>query len=107
MSPAHTPHVLLQKILEPGEKAQVDIDIAPGAYDLHTLEPGGVVTVDYEDGDGTMALFGAPSGNSTHPTDAVLVGLALQSEVRDHIPLNMRIGINYRHYRYGTARPAK
>ena len=45
-------------------------------------------------GDGTMALFGTPSGNSTHPTDAVLVGLALQSEVRDHIPLNMRIGIN-------------
>lgn len=45
-------------------------------------------------GDGTMSLFGAPSGNSTHPTDAVLVGLALQSEVRDHIPLNMRIGIN-------------
>ncbi|MBT6827963.1 MAG: GAF domain-containing protein [Rhodospirillaceae bacterium] len=45
-------------------------------------------------GDGTMALFGAPNGNSTHPTDAVLVGLALQNEVRDHIPLNMRIGIN-------------
>ena len=41
-----------------------------------------------------MALFGAPSGNSTHPTDVVLVGLALQSEVRDHIPLNMRIGTN-------------
>ena len=45
-------------------------------------------------GDGTMSLFGAPSGNSTHPTDAVLVGLALQSEVHDHIPLSMRIGIN-------------
>ena len=44
MSPAHAPHVLLQKVLEPGEKAQVDIDIAPGAYDLRTLEPGGVVT---------------------------------------------------------------
>ncbi|MDP6589995.1 MAG: adenylate/guanylate cyclase domain-containing protein, partial [Alphaproteobacteria bacterium] len=45
-------------------------------------------------GDGTMSLFGAPSGNSTHPTDAVLVGLALQAELSDHIPLNMRIGIN-------------
>lgn len=45
-------------------------------------------------GDGTMALFGAPNGSATHPTDAVLVGLALQSEVRDHIPLSMRIGIN-------------
>jgi adenylate cyclase len=45
-------------------------------------------------GDGTMSLFGAPGGNSTHPTDAVLVGLALQSELREHIPLNMRVGIN-------------
>jgi len=56
MSPAHTPHVLLQKILEPGEKAQVDIDIAPGVYDLRTLEPGGVVTVNYEGG-GFPALW--------------------------------------------------
>ena len=56
-------------------------------------------------GDGTMALFGAPSGNSTHPTDAVLVGLALQSEVRDHIPLNMRIGINTRTIATGLLGP--
>jgi class 3 adenylate cyclase len=50
MSPAHTPHVLLQKILQPGESAEVDFDIAPGAYDLRTLEPGGVVEVDYDGG---------------------------------------------------------
>ena len=45
-------------------------------------------------GDGTMALFGAPNGNSTHPTDAILAALSLQSEVRENIPLNMRIGVN-------------
>ena len=50
MSPAHTPHVMLQKILEPGESAELDIDIAPGAYDMRTLEPGGMVEVDYEGG---------------------------------------------------------
>ena len=45
-------------------------------------------------GDGTMALFGAPNGNSTHPTDAILAALSLQSEVRENIPLNMRNGVN-------------
>lgn len=45
-------------------------------------------------GDGTMALFGVPGGNATHAIDAVLVALALQRELREHIPLNMRIGIN-------------
>ncbi len=50
MSPAHTPHVLLQKILEPGESAEVEFDIVPGAYDLRTVEPGGVIAVDYDGG---------------------------------------------------------
>ena len=50
MSPAHTPHVILQKILEPGEQAELEIDIAPGAYNLRTLEPGGEAEVDYEGG---------------------------------------------------------
>jgi class 3 adenylate cyclase len=50
MSPAHTPHVLLQKILEPGESTEEDIDIVPGAYDLRTLEPGGLIAVDYDGG---------------------------------------------------------
>jgi hypothetical protein len=53
-------------------------------------------------GAGIMALLGAPNGNATHPTDAISVGLALQSEVREHIPLNMRIGISHR-----PARPAE
>jgi len=50
MSPAHTPHVLLQKILDPGESAELEIDIAPGAYDLRTLEPGGMVEIEYDGG---------------------------------------------------------
>jgi len=50
MGPAHTPHVMLQKILEPGESAELDIDIAPGAYDMRTLEPGGMVEIDYDGG---------------------------------------------------------
>ena len=50
MSPAHTPHVLLQKILDPGESAELEIDIAPGAHDMRTLEPGGMVEVDYRGG---------------------------------------------------------
>ncbi|MDP6588102.1 MAG: adenylate/guanylate cyclase domain-containing protein [Alphaproteobacteria bacterium] len=50
MSPSHTPHVLLQKILQPGESAELEIDIAPGAYDLRTLEPGAMVEIDYEGG---------------------------------------------------------
>jgi class 3 adenylate cyclase len=50
MSPSHTPHVLLQKILDPGEHAELEVDIAPGAYNLRTLEPGGQVAIEYEGG---------------------------------------------------------
>ena len=50
MGPGNTPHVILQKILKPGESAELEIDIAPGAYNLRTIEPGGEVKVDYEGG---------------------------------------------------------
>ena len=50
MNPSHTPHVLLQKILDPSESAELEIDIAPGAYTLRTLEPGGSAEVDYKGG---------------------------------------------------------
>jgi hypothetical protein len=45
MSPSNTPHVILQKILEAGEHAELEVDIAPGVYNLRTLEPGGEVEV--------------------------------------------------------------
>ena len=51
MSPSNKPHVILQKILKPGEHAELEVDIAPSAYNLRTLEPGGEVEIDYE-GDG-------------------------------------------------------
>ncbi len=45
-------------------------------------------------GDGLVALFGVPTESSSHATDAVLAAMKLQAELRDHFPLNMRIGIN-------------
>ena len=41
-----------------------------------------------------MALFGVPYESRSHATDAVLAALNLQRELRDHFPLNMRVGIN-------------
>lgn len=82
MSPAHTPHVLLQKILEPGEKAQVDIDIAPGAYDLRTLEPGGVVTVDYEGGGFPEVIAGESDMRAGEKAKSGIVALRNDSNKR-------------------------
>ena len=82
MSPAHTPHVLLQKILEPGENAQVDIDIAPGAYDLHTLEPGGVVTVDYAGGGFPEVIAGDSDMRAGEKAKAGIVALRNDSNKR-------------------------
>jgi adenylate cyclase len=45
-------------------------------------------------GDSVMALFGVPTPSATHPIDAVLAGLKMQSGIRQHFRLNMRIGIN-------------
>ncbi len=45
-------------------------------------------------GDGVMALFGVPFESATHQTDAVLAALAMQREIREQFPFNMRIGIN-------------
>ena len=50
--------------------------------------------VNKTNGDGLMALFGVPTESSSHATDAVLAAMKLQAELRDHFPLNMRIGIN-------------
>lgn len=45
-------------------------------------------------GDSIMALFGVPNPSVTHPIDAVLAGLKMQSEIKQHLRLSMRIGIN-------------
>ena len=50
--------------------------------------------VNKTNGDGIMALFGVPSESSTHQTDATLAGLALQAEIAERFPFNMRVGIN-------------
>lgn len=50
--------------------------------------------VNKTNGDGVMALFGVPFESATHQTDAVLAALAMQQEIRDRFPFDMRIGIN-------------
>ncbi len=60
---------------------------------------GGIITryrgyINKTNGDGLMALFGVPYESRSHATDAVLAALNLQRELRDHFPLNMRVGIN-------------
>ncbi len=50
--------------------------------------------VNKTNGDSVMALFGVPFESSTHCTDAVLAGLAVQDELRSEFPFNVRVGIN-------------
>ncbi len=75
MSPSHTPHVLLQKILQPGESAELEIDIAHGAYNLRTLEPGAMVEIDYEGGGFPEVIAGdgdMQAGEQAAPGKALL-----------------------------------
>jgi class 3 adenylate cyclase len=48
--PMATPHVLVQQLLAPGEKRELVLDLAAGAYRLRTLHPGAVVDIDHEQG---------------------------------------------------------
>jgi adenylate cyclase len=50
--------------------------------------------VNKTNGDSVMALFDVPFESSTHCTDAVLVGLAMQDKHQGEFPFNVRIGIN-------------
>ncbi len=50
--------------------------------------------VNKTNGDSVMALFGVPFESATHHTDAVLAALAVQDELRDEFPFNVRVGIN-------------
>jgi class 3 adenylate cyclase len=68
--PMATPHVVLQQILEPLECREVESTVAPGAYRVRTLEPGGSVEIDWsgEEGFPTLVVgidgvdFGPPVG---------------------------------------------
>ncbi|MGH6718974.1 MAG: adenylate/guanylate cyclase domain-containing protein [Alphaproteobacteria bacterium] len=66
--PMTTPHVVVQQTLAPGEARQVAARLAPGAYRLRTLHPGGEATVEHDSAafpetvfDGSGVSTGSPS----------------------------------------------
>ncbi|MBT3170405.1 MAG: hypothetical protein HN333_03110 [Rhodospirillaceae bacterium] len=85
MSPSNTPHVILQKILEPGESAELEIDIAPGAYNLRTLEPGGEVEVDYQGGGFPGVIAG--DGNMRTGEQGTFGKVALRNDSKKRLTL--------------------
>ena len=55
--PMTTPHVIVQLVLEAGERREVGATLEPGAYRLRTLEPGGETDIEFAAG-GFPALIG-------------------------------------------------
>jgi class 3 adenylate cyclase len=57
--PMATPHVLVQLLLQPGERRRVDVDLPAGSYRVRTLHPGIFVDVEHAGGAFPGARIGA------------------------------------------------
>ena len=75
LGPMSTPHIWVHVTLEPGERREIELELAAGPYRLRTLEAGPQVDIEHEGGRFPSVVVGAGEVTAGEPAPPGMIAL--------------------------------